>query len=112
MWWWYQQLNHQVIIRKNADISNFLGRISFKEKTSDESESKVFKWQQKVYSKFEREYYKNEANCVTDLEKKYHQDVVELRENDDLLFSYVNHDNFTPDLQVSIIKYRYKSFWS
>lgn len=54
----------------------FLFRISIKEvnelKKEDVNEEwyrKTFKWQQKVFNKFERDFYKNVNNCLTDLEK-------------------------------------------
>lgn len=55
----------------------------------------TFRWQQKVFSKSEIDYYKNEKNCVTDLEKKYHLEATKLEIDASLnAFSYVNDDDF------------------
>lgn len=62
---------------------------------SDVWEQKVFAWQQKVFSKSEREFYRNEKNCITDLDKKYHLDVLKLETDEKFdLFCYVNDDDY------------------
>lgn len=64
----------------------------------DNCQEKIFCWQQKVFSKEEEKFYKNESNCLSDLEKKLHTEVLSLPEtqNDLLdLFCYTNDDDFS-----------------
>ncbi|XP_061386334.1 tectonic-like complex member Mks1 [Musca vetustissima] len=37
----------------------------------------TFKWQQKVFSELEKEIYKDEKNCMTEQQRKYHQQLKE-----------------------------------
>lgn len=61
-----------------------------------DDETRHFRWQQKIYGKFERDFYKDEKNCVTDLERRYHEDVSQLVDGDGVLFSYTNDDRYVP----------------
>lgn len=56
------------------------------------------KWQQKIFSKTEYNYYGQKENCNSDLEKKYHQLVKALPEGHEcgLLFTYTNDDKYLP----------------
>lgn len=65
-----------------------------------DAETRYFSWQQKIYSRFERDFYKDEKNCLTDLERKYHADVVKMVESDGVLFSYTHDDRFLPPDEV------------
>lgn len=71
-----------------------------------DAETRYFNWQQKIYSKFERDFYKDEKNCVTDLERKYHEDVSHLV-GDGVLFSYTNEDRFIApdDYEVDFVSF-------
>lgn len=81
--------------------------MDFNEVESDTIESKVFSWQQKVYGKFEREFYKDEKNCVTDAEKKCHEDVVNLIDNNEsVLFSYTTEDQVTIPDEVNYVTHK------
>lgn len=77
---------------------------NFKEQIEDSTqfETKIFHWQQKIYGKYERDFYKDEKNCITDLDKKYHFEVLNLdkEEEDSILFSYVDADNFIVNDEV------------
>lgn len=61
----------------------------------EREEVRVFSWQEKVYGIFERDFYKDEKNCITDLDKKYHNDVVDMIHSDDKMFSYVDEDSYS-----------------
>ncbi|XP_063926830.1 tectonic-like complex member MKS1 [Zophobas morio] len=93
-------LKYTAIYRCSDDITNLKIRIKLRQVESFDDDSpqwdtKTFVWQQKVFSKSEIEFYKDEKNCVTDLEKKYHLDVVKLAPDAKWsLFSYVNDDDF------------------
>lgn len=80
---------------KIREVPDELAHDEEKELENIDGETKVIAWQQKIYGKFEREFYKDKKNCATDLEKRYHQDVVNLIQNDDVLFTYVNEDEFS-----------------
>lgn len=81
---------NEAVYRCPDDIKNFQISVTF------DGETRYFNWQLKIYSKFERDFYKDVKNCVTDIEYKYHDDVVKLVEGDGVLFSYVNDDRFVP----------------
>ncbi|ELU09204.1 hypothetical protein CAPTEDRAFT_157534 [Capitella teleta] len=62
-------------------------------------ETYTFKWQEKVFCQREINIYGDSSNCHTVLERKYHQDINQLKEQSSRptkrLFSYVEHDSFT-----------------
>ncbi|XP_044260603.1 Meckel syndrome type 1 protein [Tribolium madens] len=94
-------VKYTAIYRCSDDITNLKIRVKLRQvgnltgDNSDGWEQKVFAWQQKCFSKSEREYYKDEKNCITDLEKKYHLDVKESHADAKFdLFSYTNDDDF------------------
>lgn len=70
----------------------------------DEIEFHNFRWQQKRFSDSEVERYRDAANCKTDTEKKYHQQITNeaqyARDDDNdkaatrKIFSYVSDDKF------------------
>ncbi|KAK9874303.1 hypothetical protein WA026_002654 [Henosepilachna vigintioctopunctata] len=70
-------------------------------------EIKEFKWQQKVFNNFEKQFYGDEKNCVTDIEKQYNLSLINsVNATDDrILFSYIDNDNFNCDIEsTSILK--------
>ncbi|KAI0226703.1 Meckel syndrome type 1 protein [Lamellibrachia satsuma] len=63
-------------------------------------EMHTFKWQEKVFSQREIELYKDEANCDTVVDKKYHEDVLRVLAKGHptrWLFSYTDSDNYVGD---------------
>lgn len=55
----------------------------------------TFQWQEKIFSRQEIEWYSKEENCVNFVDKKYHEEVTLMREEEILprrLFTYVNTD--------------------
>ncbi|KAK4878658.1 hypothetical protein RN001_011164 [Aquatica leii] len=95
---------YTAVYRSPDDITNLKIRIKIVE--NDECiEEKIFEWQQKVFGKFERNFYRDKRNCITDLEKKYHDDISKALYGDYLLFSYVNEDGFGSDSHKSDDKF-------
>ncbi|KAL3271048.1 hypothetical protein HHI36_021548 [Cryptolaemus montrouzieri] len=94
------------IYRCADDINNFKIRIKIKEipdislatelELQDDWEIHEFKWQEKIFNNFEKQYYLNEKNCVTDAEKQYNSILANSVASPDnkILFSYVDCDNF------------------
>ncbi|XP_060532973.1 tectonic-like complex member MKS1 [Cylas formicarius] len=81
---------------KNFKIKLTLWKITDKPKKSAEKlEEKVFSWQEKCFSRHHHQFYRDERNCVTDLDKRYFKILNEMNEsNDNSLFSYVNEDRY------------------
>ncbi|EFA08377.1 Meckel syndrome type 1 protein-like Protein [Tribolium castaneum] len=101
-------VKYTAIYRCSDDITNLKIRVKLRQvgdltgEDSDGWEQKDFAWQQKCFSKSEREYYKDEKNCITDLEKKYHSDVGESHTEAHFdLFSYTNDDDFALKQEVN-----------
>lgn len=67
-------------------------------------ESKNFRWQQKMFGRWEKDFYKDKGNCVTDLDCSYHEKVCKILGGDDSLYSYVNDDEFCQHEEVLYIK--------
>lgn len=109
------------VYRTHDQIANFRFRITLKTLHSfvkvpkfnaeqladaedlDEIEFYNFRWQQKRFNDAEVERYSDVANCKTDTEKKYHQQITndaQYARNDDeavaarKIFSYVSDDKF------------------
>lgn len=56
-----------------------------------------FKWQEKRFGISDIEYYKDETNCVTELDMKYHEDIMKNYVDDvktNFIYSYVEEDNY------------------
>nr|XP_006818832.1 PREDICTED: Meckel syndrome type 1 protein homolog [Saccoglossus kowalevskii] len=64
-----------------------------------ECETYTIRWQEKLFSKREVELYRDEQNCFSALDYKYHEEVIKLEEKGgrptNRLFTYVDHDRFT-----------------
>lgn len=68
----------------------------------DEIEFYNFRWQQKRFNDAEVQRYSDAANCTTDTEKRYHQQITNAARGDDdddaavarKIFSYVSDDKF------------------
>ncbi|KAK5638627.1 hypothetical protein RI129_012922 [Pyrocoelia pectoralis] len=85
-----------VIYRSPDKITNLKIRIRIKEIIGGGDdpleEIQTFRWQQKIFGQFERNFYLDRKNCATELEKKYHAEICKLSEKNNVLFSYVNED--------------------
>ncbi|XP_044763320.1 Meckel syndrome type 1 protein [Coccinella septempunctata] len=110
------------IYRCSDNIDNFKIRVRIKEipdlglatesDFQDNWEVKEFKWQQKVFNNFEKQFYGEEQNCVTDIEKQYHSILKNsvTSPDDKMLFSYVDNDGFTYEIEdSSIVKRNFES---
>ncbi|XP_065172711.1 tectonic-like complex member MKS1, partial [Atheta coriaria] len=86
------------------DIKNFALRIRLIDETSpDDEDVSTFKWQQKRFSHQERERFQRAENCLTDLDKEYHQQILKetrrgrgTQHSISTIFSYVEKDGHTP----------------
>ncbi|GJQ85973.1 hypothetical protein Trydic_g21819 [Trypoxylus dichotomus] len=86
------------------DINNLIIRIRIEEifgestineaESEDVVESKDFHWQEKVFGRWEREFYKDKDNCVTDLDNAYHSKVSQLLSSEGVLYSHIDVDEF------------------
>ncbi|XP_056414614.1 tectonic-like complex member MKS1 [Hyla sarda] len=65
----------------------------------DDEEEVVISWQEKLFSEFEYELYKNEAACCTPLDRQYHQDILSLERRGGRknlrIFTYTDYDRYT-----------------
>ncbi|XP_053562294.1 tectonic-like complex member MKS1 [Bombina bombina] len=65
----------------------------------DEEEEAVICWQEKLFSQFEYDLYKNESACRTPLDRQYHQDVLSLERRsgrkNKRIFTYTDYDRYT-----------------
>ncbi|XP_023228686.1 Meckel syndrome type 1 protein-like [Centruroides sculpturatus] len=69
--------------------------LSHLDRNNQYEEQYTFEWQEKVFSRQEIEWYSNIENCVNFVEKKYHEDVLRLKEETvpkRRLYTYVNAD--------------------
>ncbi|KAK2580269.1 hypothetical protein KPH14_012517 [Odynerus spinipes] len=62
-----------------------------------EEEDHIFRWQEKVFSPFEIEFYADEKNCVTEHQKKYHALLKEKNLQGSRLYTYTDVDAYYPD---------------
>ncbi|KAF5281360.1 hypothetical protein FQR65_LT14758 [Abscondita terminalis] len=89
-----KMLKYTAVYNSPDKISNLKIRIKIKE--NDENvDDQIISWQQKVFGKFERNFYRDKRNCHNDLEKKYHEEVSKGVRDDYIIFSYVNGDEYS-----------------
>ncbi|CAI9596439.1 unnamed protein product [Staurois parvus] len=64
-----------------------------------DEEEIVVSWQEKLFSEFEYELYKNEAACRTPLDRQYHQDILAMERSggrkNRRIFTYTDYDRYT-----------------
>ncbi|XP_068121964.1 tectonic-like complex member MKS1 [Hyperolius riggenbachi] len=64
-----------------------------------DEEEIVISWQEKLFSEFEYELYKNEAACQTPLDHQYRQDILNMERSggrkNRRIFTYTDYDRFT-----------------
>lgn len=75
-----------------------------------EDETHVFSWQEKIFSRSEIDFYKDEKNCLTDCQKEYHRWIVDNNVEGSLLYSYTQDDCFKP--RNDILTKKYQSYLS
>uniref|UniRef100_A0A182MA31 Uncharacterized protein n=1 Tax=Anopheles culicifacies TaxID=139723 RepID=A0A182MA31_9DIPT len=61
------------------------------------NETRIISWQEKVFSHYEKDYYRIKENCKTDHHKKYYQKLKAESHTPQLLFTYVDEDNYYPE---------------
>ncbi|KAJ8953635.1 hypothetical protein NQ314_007242, partial [Rhamnusium bicolor] len=68
----------------------------------DKWHAQVFCWQEKHFNKIERDFYGDIHNCITDLEKIYHEKIKEeeSREESSILFTYVHEDGYISEQEI------------
>ena len=72
-----------------------------------EIEEREFAWQEKVFSSFETKFYQDEKNCITDIQKEYHELLKNVdHENESRLYSKVEKDSYYPDKMPLTTNYR------
>uniref|UniRef100_A0A8C4V8B6 MKS transition zone complex subunit 1 n=1 Tax=Falco tinnunculus TaxID=100819 RepID=A0A8C4V8B6_FALTI len=65
----------------------------------EEEEEAEVGWQEKLFSQFEVDLYRNESACQTPLDRQYHQEILKLEKaggrKNYRIFTYTDHDRFT-----------------
>ncbi|XP_058827454.1 tectonic-like complex member Mks1 [Topomyia yanbarensis] len=86
------------------EIPNFDQTIepdAYKEPSNSENEQLVIEWQEKVFSRYELDYYSNKDNCNTDLQKNFHHTIktsgLIAKDYESKIFTYTTAENYTPD---------------
>ncbi|XP_054065617.1 tectonic-like complex member MKS1 isoform X2 [Rissa tridactyla] len=65
----------------------------------EEEEAAEVGWQEKLFSQFEVDLYRNESACQTPLDRQYHEEILKLEKaggrKNHRIFTYTDHDRFT-----------------
>ncbi|XP_012252352.2 Meckel syndrome type 1 protein [Athalia rosae] len=75
-----------------------------------ECEEKILSWQEKVFSRFEAQFYTDSKNCITEQQKNYHQEIIEKNITGCRIYTYVDRDSYFPN--NPLLTRPYKSFLS
>uniref|UniRef100_A0A182FLU1 Uncharacterized protein n=2 Tax=Anopheles albimanus TaxID=7167 RepID=A0A182FLU1_ANOAL len=86
-------------IHSLIDVPNMGGQIQpFMDSAADRSmEMKTVKWQEKMFSRFEVDYYILKENCKTERQKKYYHRLKKESQRSSILFTYVEGDDYYPE---------------
>ncbi|XP_049541253.1 Meckel syndrome type 1 protein-like isoform X2 [Anopheles darlingi] len=86
-------------IHSLIDMPNMGGQIqAFVDDAVDRSmEIKTVKWQEKMFSRFEVDYYILKENCKTERQKKYYHRLKKGSLGTSILFTYVDGDDYYPE---------------
>ncbi|KAG8450667.1 hypothetical protein GDO86_003082 [Hymenochirus boettgeri] len=98
----------EVVYRSRDPVKNLKIRVLLQRVTSasaliqraeEEKEEVVISWQEKLFSQFEYELYRNETACRTPLDRQYYQDVLSLERSggrkNRRIFTYTDYDRYT-----------------
>ncbi|XP_058460975.1 tectonic-like complex member MKS1 [Malaya genurostris] len=76
-----------------------------KELSNSRNEQLVIVWQEKVFSRYELDYYSIKDNCKTELQRNYHHTIKSsgriIDEYESRIFSYTDAENYTPDEELN-----------
>ncbi|XP_022902728.1 tectonic-like complex member MKS1 [Onthophagus taurus] len=90
--------------RCKDNVSELIIRVKLKEILNEniiedgekaDLEDLTVKWQEKKFGKWEKKFYGDEKNCLTDLDKKYHEEIKKRPEIKKFLYSYVDEDDYS-----------------
>ncbi|CAH1981283.1 unnamed protein product [Acanthoscelides obtectus] len=76
--------------------------------------SQEFRWQEKHFSKVERDFYGDINNCITDIAKIYNEKVVNASDETEenlLFFTYVDKDGYVSEKELVLSKPSYLQKW-
>ncbi|KAM4046809.1 tectonic-like complex member MKS1 [Anomaloglossus baeobatrachus] len=95
-----QRVQEQQEERSRGDIAlRTLSNTGTSGYRAGDDEEVVISWQEKLFSAFEYELYKNEAACCTPLDRQYHQDIVSSERRGGRknlrIFTYTDYDRYT-----------------
>ncbi|XP_031828892.2 Meckel syndrome, type 1 isoform X2 [Nomia melanderi] len=62
-----------------------------------QEEDRIFSWQEKAFSPFEADFYREEKNCVTETQKAYCQRINEEHVEGSQLYTYTQMDSYYPE---------------
>lgn len=71
-----------------------------------ESEEMVFSWQEKVFGRFEAQFYSDLKNCSTKQQEEYHKAITEKDINGSRIYTYTSNDSFFPNKALLTRPYR------
>ncbi|XP_043684684.1 Meckel syndrome type 1 protein-like isoform X2 [Vespula pensylvanica] len=75
-----------------------------------EEDERIFRWQEKIFSPFEIEFYNDEKNCVKESQRKYHELIKEKNLQASRLYTYTETDTYYPD--ENLLTKPYQSYLS
>ncbi|XP_053676565.1 tectonic-like complex member Mks1 [Anopheles nili] len=105
------------IYRATGSISNFQCRITIRkihslidvpvleglnkkpnhDQENGSNEIRIIHWQEKIFSSYEKDYYRFKENCKSEHQKQYYQWLKSDSQNTNILFTYIDGDNYYPD---------------
>ncbi|XP_062264938.1 tectonic-like complex member MKS1 [Platichthys flesus] len=98
-----QPLKQEVLSQQDRG-SIELETLTLQCQTGDNEEELELGWQEKLYSEYEMELFKNKAACLTPLDRQYHREVKALRRakgrQNHRLFTHTDHDRYTSCLPL------------
>ncbi|XP_035723847.1 Meckel syndrome type 1 protein homolog [Vespa mandarinia] len=75
-----------------------------------EEDERIFRWQEKIFSPFEIEFYNDEKNCVNELQNEYHELIKEKNLQGSRLYNYTETDTYYPN--ENLLTKPYQSYLS
>ncbi|CAB1450753.1 unnamed protein product [Pleuronectes platessa] len=98
-----QHLKQEVLSQQDRG-SIELESLTLQCQTGDNEEELELGWQEKLFSEYEMELFKNKAACLTPLDQQYHGEVKALRRakgrQNQRLFTHTDHDRYTSCLPL------------
>ncbi|XP_046469671.1 tectonic-like complex member MKS1 isoform X1 [Neodiprion pinetum] len=103
-------VNFKIRVRIAQQKSRLVELFKTEEETRDsnflEYEEKILSWQEKIFGRFEAQFYADSKNCATKQQKQYHETITEKNITGSRIYTYIDDDSYFPNKDLLTKPYK------